>query len=463
MTLNIQSISAKFLEFSELINLFSNFNCSPDVICLQELWQFPSYANFTLPGYYPLEFKLRNSHTQGGGVGIFIKSHLKFTVLQAQSIFIDRIFESLFVQIELPNSRKIVVGSIYKPGTAHPTLSSHETYDNFTEILSNILDDLTTLNFPIYLFGDTNLDVLLYETSSHISDYINLLSTYGLLQVITKPTRCTNHSATIIDYVITNAFPIIFFVPTSKPRTVTKSIFARDFSEQNINKFITALNSMRWQAVLSEEDPQIAYNLFSDTFFNLYDLQFPKKEIKFNRSFHSIEPWMTKGLLTSRREKLRLASLASKRPTEFASQTYKTYRNLFNKTLRNAKKMYYERELAKNVSNLKKTWELIKSAANLNCANRCTLSKLTVDNVSYTDSYQIACKLNEFFTTMPLQIADEIPPVNTNPVFSPSEQNDDIPLLSFSRCPVTESEVLDAINMLKPKKSEDFNGVYVLF
>jgi len=291
--------------------------------------------------------------------------------LQAQSVFIDRIFESLFVQIEIPDYRKIVIGSIYRPGTSHPTLSSSDAFDNFTEVLSNILDELTSLNYPIYLFGDTNLDVLLHDSSSNISDYINILSTYGLLQVVTKPTRCTDHSATIIDHVATNAnlsvyesliitsrvsdhFPVVFFIPTNKPRICVKSIFARDFSEANLNKFKSTLHSIRWHDVLNENDPQLAYNMFSDTFFNLYDLQFPKSEIKFNKSFHKIEPWMSKGLLTSRREKLRLASYVSRNPSALASQTYKTYRNLFNKLLRSAKKLYYEKELAKNVSNLKK-------------------------------------------------------------------------------------------------------------
>ena len=72
MTLNIQSISAKFAEFSELISIFDNANCAPDVICLQELWQFSPFLNVSLPGYHPLCFKLRNK-TQGGG-SVFISN-----------------------------------------------------------------------------------------------------------------------------------------------------------------------------------------------------------------------------------------------------------------------------------------------------------------------------------------------------------------------------------------------------
>jgi len=67
MSLNIQSISAKYNEFKELIITMSKCGTSPDVICLQELWSFPAQANFSLPGYNKLIFKLRANDIQGGG------------------------------------------------------------------------------------------------------------------------------------------------------------------------------------------------------------------------------------------------------------------------------------------------------------------------------------------------------------------------------------------------------------
>jgi hypothetical protein len=67
---------------------------------------------------------------------------------------------------------------------------------------------------------------------------------------------------------------------------------------------------------------------------------------------------------------------------------------------------------------------------------------------------------------MPLKIANEIPPCDDDipePVDTGSSSDDTIPLLNFSNCPVTESEILDAISMLLPKKTEDFNGVSLFF
>jgi len=389
--------------------------------------------------------------------------------------------------LSLSNTKKCIIGTIYRPGTAHPSLSASDAFDTFSDLLTNVLDELSSFNIPIYLTGDMNLDVLQHNSSSNVSDYINLLFTYGMLQVITRPTRCTDHSATLIDHFVTNTkqsayesciitssisdhFPVVFFLQAAKPLPSSKTLFSRDFSEQNLKRFEQSLHSLRWGFVLEEEDPQTAYNLFADTFLNLYNLQFPLKEIKFNKKLHTKEPWMTKGLLISRMEKIRLSSLAAKNPSLESKEVYKRYRNLFNTVLRTGKKLYYERELKKNVSNLKKTWELIKSATNTGSTTSAPLSKLIYDGVTYTDSYQIACKLNEFFTTMPQKIANEIPPCEDDILEDSSlaegtgpAADDTLPLLKFANCPVTDSEILDAISMLLPKKSEDFNGISMFF
>lgn len=65
LTLNVQSLPAKFSELHELISVLGP--CAPDVLCLQELWKFPENSNFSLPGYSPLVYRLRGGGAQGGG------------------------------------------------------------------------------------------------------------------------------------------------------------------------------------------------------------------------------------------------------------------------------------------------------------------------------------------------------------------------------------------------------------
>ncbi len=178
---------------------------------------------------------------------------------------------------------------------------------------------------------------------------------------------------------------------------------------------------------------------------NLYNLHFPLREIRFNKNHHTIEPWMSKGLLISRSKKYELASLSAKNPTPNSISIFKAYRNLYNKTLRAGKKLYYESELSKNVNNLKRTWDLIRSATNCkNVKSKEQLSQLLVDGNLFTDPFLMACKLNEHFTTTPSKIAAEIPPCEAMEEIPIDNDNVNVPLLSFTDSPVTGSEILEA-------------------
>ena len=368
-SINIQGLPAKFGDLCDLINLMSDSKCSPDVICLQEIWNFPSYANFQIPGY-SFVYKSRST-VRGGGVGIYIRSAHRFVVLDDISVFSDRIFESLFVEISFQSGSKCVVGSVYRPGTQHPSLSQSDQLSNFIEILSNISSSLSDLSCTSYICGDFNLDILDYAKSQKISDYIDLMFSYGFLQVIMRPTRCSSTSATLIDHVFTNSnntvisseiltinftdhFATIVHLPSKKMKQQTNLIKRRVFSKENCDKFRQTLGSISWNSVTSVDESQLSFNIFSDIFLNLFELHFPMQTIKFNKNFNNLEPWFSKAFLVSRRRKFELSKQYNLNPTADNLALYKTYRNLFNKLLRQAKKMHFEKQLILNQSNIKK-------------------------------------------------------------------------------------------------------------
>jgi hypothetical protein len=67
LTLNIQSLPAKFNELNSLIISLLDKNCAPDIIALQEIWQVLDASHFPLPGYQPLLFTARSNGQGGGG------------------------------------------------------------------------------------------------------------------------------------------------------------------------------------------------------------------------------------------------------------------------------------------------------------------------------------------------------------------------------------------------------------
>jgi len=376
----------------------------------------------------------------------------------------------------LPNKSKTVIGNIYRPGSVHPTLTPLEQFNSFSEIFSNILGTLTESGAVFYLAGDFNVDLLKCNTNPRSSEFLELLFTYGLLQIVTKPTRCTDNSASLIDHIITNQcvpnfsttiltskisdhFPVLHFLPSKSISEKPKSFTSRDFSLDNMRKFDASISSINWNFVGEEPDAQSAYNVFFNTFHNLYSLQFPLKTIKFNQNIHRLEPWMSPALLISRTHKLKLASLSARTPCEFNTRIYKLYRNLFNTTLRAAKKMFFERKLNENQNNLKKTWDVLRTAINSGGKSRELISELFSNGINHTDSLSIASVLNQFFTTAPQKIVDELPDSPGPPVVY---FNNPVSF-SFSSSPVTQAEIIEATSQLLPKKSEDFNGLSMFF
>jgi hypothetical protein len=77
LSLNVQSLPAKYEALNEFVTELIQAKCQPDIICLQETWNVLDAKFFPLEGYQPLVFKSRSS-SQGGGVGIYIKVGLIF-------------------------------------------------------------------------------------------------------------------------------------------------------------------------------------------------------------------------------------------------------------------------------------------------------------------------------------------------------------------------------------------------
>jgi hypothetical protein len=154
---------------------------------------------------------------------------------------------------------------------------------------------------------------------------------------------------------ISDHFPVVHFRGVSSKSGSPKNITTRNFSQNNLALFGEALRNCIWEFVTNSDSAQESYNYFSDTFLSLYDIYFPNITVKFNRNFHPLEKWMSKGLLISRREKIRLCNISLKHPSPLNCMKFKNYRNVYNKLIKLAKKIHYEKLFSKFQSNLKKT------------------------------------------------------------------------------------------------------------
>ena len=224
----------------------------------------------------------------------------------------ERIFESLFVEVSLSNNKKIVIGSIYRPGKT-PGLTFTEQFTQFSDILLNILAELGNNYEQVFLYGDFNLNILDLAGNKFISEYVDTIFSHGYLQFITKPTRICENTATLLDHVLTNStahthnlfilcsklsdhFPIVHQIDFSKIKNKIEPHKSRNFSPESIQRFKDALSNYNWNHVTDQNCVQEAANNFLSTFDTLFNAFFPETTKKFNKAINPIEPWMSQGV-----------------------------------------------------------------------------------------------------------------------------------------------------------------------
>ncbi len=88
---------------------------------------------------------------------------------------------------------------------------------------------------------------------------------------------------------------------------------------------------------------------------------------------------MTSGLLISRITKNNLYKKYLIDRNNNNLTAYKTYRNLFNSTLRHSKKIYFEQNLEQAKHDPKRTWDLLREATNMKTTKSCIESISVVE------------------------------------------------------------------------------------
>ena len=62
----------------------------------------------------------------------------------------------------------------------------------------------STYGHQLYILGDMNIDFLKYNHHAQTEGYLDMLHSNNISPIITKPTRITNYTATLIDHIYTN-------------------------------------------------------------------------------------------------------------------------------------------------------------------------------------------------------------------------------------------------------------------
>ena len=173
-----------------------------------------------LDGYHPLELKTPSDlNSSRGGVGLYVKDSLSYEVREDLSVFIPHVFEAVFIEINIKN-KHIIIGTVYRPNT--PPKADVDIFSNTMHELQGIIH-VHRENKDVCIMGDINIDLLQYSNHYKTNDYTEAIFSQGYLPLITKPTRLTSHSATLIYHIYTNT--------CSRSSEITSGIIVTDISD----------------------------------------------------------------------------------------------------------------------------------------------------------------------------------------------------------------------------------------
>ena len=197
LTLNIQSLNAKFDNLCAFLSFMNNWNFSFTAICLQETWlsEDSDISRFIIPGYQ----LIHQGHICSTHAGLIIYLKEGFSYTRRNIYRSSHIWEGLFIDIASERlEKRLTLGNIYRPPRNNYNNSSIES---FLQEIHPIVTILSNENTNTILSGDYNINLLEINDRVKYQEYLDLFFTLGLFPKIVLPTRFSNRKGTLIDQI----------------------------------------------------------------------------------------------------------------------------------------------------------------------------------------------------------------------------------------------------------------------
>lgn len=458
LSLNIRSL---FKGIDKLRGLVSILQEKCDIICLCEtnlkLENLPKgLENISLDGFHEpiLQDPHRNSG-KGGGLVIYVNENfcnsdeidpldMKDIIDPANEVVSNPPGEFLFIKIGPKqnnentiisgNKKHLIIGNIYRSPSSNNC--------KFIERLDCHLKKLDRhKNKTIHLVGDFNVDLAKYDKDFHCHDLINKMAEYNFAQLISLPTRITDHTATIIDHVYTNqvhtqikSFVITLDISdhlgtyvqfktdldypqddaTGLPESLSKFINFRKFNAANMDKFKGLIEHETWEAVDNVTSADEKYEKFIEIYDKHYNETFELQSARRKNQRKNPKPWILPWLEDACARKNDAFYTKTVTPTPENIAQYNKLKAFTDKHVDKAKKKFYHDFFEKYQTDSKRQWSTINLLLNRNKKrNRITKIRDCDGNVA-TAPQTIADKFNDYFANIAGKLKEKLPQGSSN-------------------------------------------------
>ena len=229
---------------------------------------------------------------------------------------------------------------------------------------------------------DHNMDLLKSEAHTQTRKFLETLHDENLLPAITRPSRITQTSATLINNVflskilyrqfdstllirdIFDHLPLLVLIKQTKLKDKTPIEFkSQKLNKDKITRIKNILFNTDWNVRLNNTDSNTNFNMFCDYLNSVMETVAPLVLVKITGKRRFVELWMTTGLESTimKNKKLYHQTLrVTSMPKDL--DHYKNCCNMLNRLKHKAMKDYYEDRAKQYKDNTKQLWQLLNQS-----------------------------------------------------------------------------------------------------
>ena len=345
-----------------------------DIVCLTETWLHDAAEDSVvgLPGFVHLrqdrDPSLPLNKKRGGGILVYVTSKLapyvtEFTKMNTGTADL----ESLWLLLDPPNQKKILVGTVYRPSDGKVSIA----IDSLNNILSSF--GAIEVSAELIILGDFNIDYKKTQSPEykHLKEFER---DFQLKQYIKKPTRITHKVKSTIDLIFSNLNYIAevgvlanqisdhqpIFIRRKKQREAKSftKITGRSMKNYNIHHFQSViLDDSRWEFFWDDKnDVGLLWDIMKDIIMDSANLCCPIKNIRLR---DSTPAWFTKEVIEQINTKKEIMARILRTNNEGDHRLLRTQKRLVRNSLRIARQETIVTSLDENRTNPKRFWRCL--------------------------------------------------------------------------------------------------------
>ena len=464
--INIRSL---IKNINKLEQLLVNMKETPDAICVSETRLKSHHSDDHVPyidGYHPVTSDLRNdSKTEAGGVVIYIKDIYTYKCRKDLYMKINNC-EDVWVEVKTNSRKPIIITSIYR----HPK----QNFLNFQDTFMKAIDNVSKSKLRYYLFGDWNINLIKYNENNNVKFYVDMLHSRNSRNLVNKPTRVTNTSATLIDHIYSNDasnpltpgiiasdtsdhFPTFLKIKNSKENVhEIKISYIRDMKNFDDRLFVEDLQrkfeNMQSNVFINHTaNVNSVFNKFHQILKNTVEEHAPLRPITEQEKRKFSKPWVTKGILKS--IEIRDIYYMKSKKNPIYKDKYRKQRNWVTHLIAKSHKKCNIEKISKANNKSKAMWEVInQSLRRKRKKSKVEITKIkNKQNEIVTNKQGIANTFNDFFVNVGKNMAKHLPHINNN--INCSANANSMFFTNTTCCEI--EELIKSLNRRKAIRSED--------